>query len=76
MIDGKESDERYQIGENKEEIFNTDIEVLQQKYLVPRYIYNVEIEYDERNFIDISNDNNSYERDQIRGMMKIYLLVI
>ena len=39
MIYDKESDERYQIGENKEEIFNTDIEVLQQKYLVPRYIY-------------------------------------
>ena len=28
MIDHKESDERYQIGENKEEILNTDIEVL------------------------------------------------
>ena len=28
MIDHKESDERYQIGENKEEILNTNIEVL------------------------------------------------
>ena len=33
MIDDKDSDERYQIGENKEETLNTDIEVLKLQKL-------------------------------------------
>ena len=43
MIDDKESDEIYQIGENEEEILNTDIKALKlRKLSSKRYIDNVE----------------------------------
>ena len=39
MIDDKESDEIYQIGENKEETLNIDIEVLKLRKLISQKIY-------------------------------------
>ena len=39
MIDDQESDERYQIGENKEETLHTDIKVLKLQKLSSQKIY-------------------------------------
>ena len=39
MIDDKESDEIYQIGENKEETLNIDIEVLKLRKFISQKIY-------------------------------------
>ena len=40
IIDDKESDERDQIGENKEEILNTDIEILELQKLSSQKKFN------------------------------------
>ena len=66
MIDYKESDERYYIGENKEYILNTDIKVLKLIKLISKiYIDNVDKESDEKMWIDISYDKDYDERCQI-----------
>ena len=66
MIYDKESYERDHIGEDKEETFNTDIEVLKlQKLSSPKSIDYLEKEYDERNQMNMSDDNESNDRDNI-----------
>ena len=73
MIDDKEYYERYQIGENEEEILNSDIKVSKLgKLISKRYINNVDKESDEINRMDMSYDKDSDE-NEIRSvkMMKI-----
>ena len=66
MICDKESDEIYQIGENKEETSNTYIEVLKLKKLSSQKNMDyLEKEYDEINRMDLSDDKESDEIDQI-----------
>ena len=57
MSDYKGSDERYQIGENYEEILNHDIEVLELgKLSSQKNIENIEKKYDKNNQIYIIDD--------------------
>ena len=65
MIDDKEFEERYQIGENKEKIMNTYIEVLKLENWVLKKIDYIEKYFDEINHMDMSDDKESDERDQI-----------
>ena len=65
MIDDKEYDERYQIGENKEETLNTDIEVLKlQKLSLHKKNY-LEKESNEIKQMDMIDDKESDERNHI-----------
>ena len=65
-IDNKESDERYPIGENREDSLNTDIEVLKLRTSSSqKNIDYLEQKTDERNQMDMSNEKGSDERDQI-----------
>ena len=70
MTDDKEYDKRDNIGENKEETLNTDIELLNMRKLSSKKcIYNVDKESDERHHMDISDDKEFDERDKIGEMM-------
>ena len=65
MIDDKEYDEIYQIGENKEETLNTDIEVLKlQKLSLHKKNY-LEKESNEIKQMDMIDDKESDERNHI-----------
>ena len=67
MIDDKGSDERYKIGENKEETLNTNIEVLKPRKLgSQKNIDYLEKESDEINHMDMSDYRESDERYRIR----------
>ena len=66
MSDDKDSDERYQISKNDEEIVTDVIEVLKLgKLISQKNIDKVEKEYDKRNWMDMIDDEESDERDQI-----------
>ena len=56
MSDGKDSDERYHIYQNDEDIVTNDIE---------KNTDNIEKESDEGNLMDITDGKQSDERDQI-----------
>ena len=66
MSDDKESDKRDQISKIDEEKVTGDIEVLKLgKLSLQKNIDNIEKAYDDRNWMDMSDDNESDERDQI-----------
>ena len=66
MSDDKDSDERYQISKNDEEIVTDVIEVLKLgKLISQKNMDKVEKEYDKRNWMDMIDDEESDERDQI-----------
>ena len=64
--DDKDSSERYQISKNDEERVTNDIEVFKLvKLSSKKNNDNIEKEFDEINWIDVSDDKDSDERDQI-----------
>ena len=65
MIDDKEYDEIYQIGENKEETLNTDIEVLKLRKLSLHKKNYLEKESNEIKQMDMIDDKESDERNHI-----------
>ena len=67
IIDDRESDEIYQIGENMEEKLNRDIEVLKLRKLISQKKMDyLDRESDEINHMDLSDDKENYKTDQIR----------
>ena len=65
MIDDKEYDKIYQIGENKEETLNTDIEVLKLRKLTLQKKNYLEKESNEIKQMDMIDDKESDERNHI-----------
>ena len=66
LLDDKESDDRDQISKFNEEKIIEDIEVLKLKNWVHRKKGYPEKESDKINPMDISDNKDSYERDQIK----------
>ena len=74
MSDEKDSDERYQIDKNDEEIVTNDIEVLKLgNFGSEKNTDNIEKESDEMNWMDVIDDKESDERDQIGEIKEDYL---
>ena len=68
MSDGKEYDERDQIGENDEDRLTDNIAFLKLlKLSFQNNIDNIDKKYSEKNQIDMIYDKESDERDQIGG---------
>ena len=66
MSDDNDSYERYQIGENNEDILTNDIEVLKLgKLSLQKNIDNIEEESNKSDKIDMIDDKEYNERDQI-----------
>ena len=66
MSDDKESDERYQIGENDKEVGTDDIEILKLgKFSSQKNIDNIEKESDKMNWMYMIDEKKYDERDQI-----------
>ena len=71
IIDDKDSNERYQIGENEKDISSNVIDVLELgKLSSQKNIENIENESDKSGQIDIIDEEESDERYQIRGIQK------